>query len=539
VFAVAIAATLALAGQAQAQQPCGDVNGSGAVDPGDVVVLNLRTVTGVQASDCKNNGTVQCGDIDQRPAGTIDLSDVLALLNRLANNEPLFFCKGGGTLITCGATITGNISSNITIQDCGGATSALLDGIVIVQPGVTVTVQPGAVVKGISPTTGTSTGDASVLLVSRGGKLNAPGTSADPIVFTSDLAPGSRSIGDWGGIVINGEAPVNFEGGVGSSEGFPVGFALFGGTKANSNSGIFTFLRVEFSGVELSPDNELNVFTQNGVGAGTLIEHVQANAGFDDCLEWFGGNVKTRYMVASNCRDDNIDSQIGWTGSIQYALVVQNAAIANDSAGRHGFEWDNNENGLNNTPRSNPNICNVTAIGARNQTGGSGLGADGARLRRGTAGKIYNTIIAGWSGDNIDLRSDGGTTCTQATTGNLAVCESLSFNNADDTCDDECGAAACNAFLACGLLQSTDPAFLATPFGDAGLPATAAATIDGRYFPANGGAADDSEACPLDPSFMDPVEYIGAFDPNADPATPGDAANWLLTTGGWISFATN
>jgi len=539
VFAVALVAALALAGQANAQQPCGDLNGNGTVDAGDAVLMNLRTVTGPAASDCKNNGTVQCGDIDQRPAGVIDLGDLLALLNRVANNEPLFFCKGGGTVIACGATISGNLTNNITIQDCGGATSALIDGVVIAQSGVTVTVQPGAVVKAISSTTGTSTGDASVLLIARGAKLNAPGTAAKPIVFTSDLAPGSRAPQDWGGIVLNGEAPVNFDGGVGSSEGFPPGFSLFGGTKPNSNSGIIRFTRIEFSGIPFGTDNELNVFTMNGVGAGTIIDHVQANVGTDDCLEWFGGNVKTRYMVASNCRDDNIDSQIGWTGSLQYGLIVQNAAIANDSEGRHGFEWDNNEFGFNNTPRSNPSICNVTAIGSAAQTGGAGLGADGARLRRGTAGKIYNTILAGWSGDDIDVRSDGGATCAQAAAGNLEVCESISFANTDNTCDDECGTAACTAFLACGLVEGVDPGFLASPFGDAGLPVTAADTTNGRYFPANGGAADDSDPCPLDPSFMDPVTYIGAFDPNASPATPGDSANWLLTTGGWISFAAN
>jgi hypothetical protein len=538
VFAVTIAAALALANQAYAQQPCGDLNGSGAVDAGDAVILNLRTVTGPVASDCKNNGTVQCGDIDQRPAGTIDLADVLALLNRLANNEPMFFCKGGGTVLACGSTITGNITDNITIQDCGGGTSALIDGIVVATSGVTVTVEPGGVVKGISPTTGTSTGDASVLVMSRGAKLNAPGTAADPIVFTSDLAPGSRGIGDWGGIVLNGEAPINLPGGVGSSEGLPTGFALFGGTKPNSNSGFMTFIRVEFSGVELSADNELNVFTRNGVGAGTVIEHAQANAGFDDCHEWFGGTVKERYLVASNCRDDNFDWQVGWTGALQYGLVVQNASLI-DADGRHGFECDNYEFGFNNSPRSNPNVCNTTVIGSAAQTGGAGLGADGARLRRGTAGHIWNSILAGWSGEGIDVRNDGGPTCAQATAGNLEVCNTITFGNTDETCDDDCADAACSAFDACGLLESTNPGFLTSPFGDAGLPTSAIDTDDGRYFPANGGPADDVDPCPLDPSFMDPTTYMGAFDPNADPTVSGDAANWLLTSGGWISFDTD
>ena len=138
-----------------------------------------------------------------------------------------------------------------------------------------------------------------------------------------------------------------------------------------------SFVRIEFSGITLSPDNELNVLTMNGVGRGTQMDHIQTHRGDDDCFEWFGGTVDLKFGVASGCLDDLLDSQLGYRGRVQHALAIQELTGL-DTGDRHAFEWDNNETVQGATPFSEPRMCNVTAVGTRNQGGAAG-GKQGAR----------------------------------------------------------------------------------------------------------------------------------------------------------------
>ncbi|HEY7443823.1 MAG TPA: hypothetical protein VH701_15455, partial [Vicinamibacterales bacterium] len=87
----------------------------------------------------------------------------------------------------------------------------VLRGAVFVEDGAILNIQAGTQVIGEAGSVGT-------LIVKRGGRLIALGTREQPIVFTSDQAPGQRSRGDWGGIIINGRAPVNIPGGEGEGE---------------------------------------------------------------------------------------------------------------------------------------------------------------------------------------------------------------------------------------------------------------------------------------------------------------------------------
>ncbi len=133
----------------------------------------------------------------------------------------------------------------------------------------------------------------------RSGRLNAIGTPHAPIVFTSDQPVGQRGRGDWGGIIINGRAPLNFGSGEAAGEGDT---GVYGGTDPNDNSGTLQYVRVEFSGVEFSPDNELNGIAFQAVGRGTVVHHVQAHMSRDDALEWFGGTVDGKYVGRVQCR---------------------------------------------------------------------------------------------------------------------------------------------------------------------------------------------------------------------------------------------
>ncbi len=142
----------------------------------------------------------------------------------------------------------------------------LIKGFVYVEPGVTLTIEPGTVIHGDKQSQGT-------LIITKGAKINAAGTAQRPIVFTSNMAVGNRKAGDWGGIIILGNAPVNQ--GTAKIEGgltFPAGkdsYVVYGGNDAADNSGTLTYVRVEFAGVAFSLNNEINSLTFGGVGSGT------------------------------------------------------------------------------------------------------------------------------------------------------------------------------------------------------------------------------------------------------------------------------
>src|SRR5262249_35658986 len=124
-------------------------------------------------------------------------------------------------------------------------------------------------------------------------RINAIGTPAAPIVFTSDQPEGGRNVGDWGGIVLNGRAPTNcLADGSCLAEGLTG--VVFGGPEANDTNGALSYVRIEFDGRQVAPDNALDVLSLNGVGRSTVVNHVQTNVGFDDCIEWFGGTVNAK-----------------------------------------------------------------------------------------------------------------------------------------------------------------------------------------------------------------------------------------------------
>jgi hypothetical protein len=542
---VGLAALLLVgAGVEAAHAVCGDLNNNLTVDGGDAVLL----------SQYLGGGNVVCNgpnpdcNLDGNSPATITPGDLLFMLNVLGGIETLTApCAGLGPVLPCPTVLTGNINSNVQLAGpCPG--SHEIDGTVIIQPGVTLTVQAGAQV---DARVTSSNGTDSVLVAVRDAKINAPGTAADPIVFTSDAAV--KSAGDWGGVMLNGRAPVNVPGGVGSAEGLPPGQQLFGGNEPNDSSGVFTFVRIEFSGIEFSTDNELNVFTQNGVGRGTLVQNMQANVGFDDCIEWFGGTVQEKFLVASGCRDDLFDWQLGFTGAVQFGLAVQNDGISVGS-GRHGFEADNNENGHDFLPRSEPAFCNMTVVGSKGQ-GSTVDGRSGANLRRGTAGTIANSLIMDWSASCIDFddNATAAVACDNATTlctgpGCLRVQDTVCYNNGDPLVAPIAaspvqivGSAAtpCNPTQYYGLLAATEgllpvsPTALGPAPGGGFSSAYPTSPTTAQYFPANAAPYNNAPDCEaVKPDFFDPADYIGAFDPGNNPG-----GNWLSSP--WISFDVN
>lgn len=250
----------------------------------------------------------------------------------------------------------------------------------------TLTIQPGVTVFGSS--------GADFLVVNRGSQIIAEGTASQPIIFTSraDLAGTANPVssrGQWGGIIINGRAPINscpttVTGGTAACEAAVEGTtgAFYGGDQPNDTSGSLRYIQVRYAGFEVSANNELNGITFAGVGSGTRVEFVQVHNNADDGIEFFGGTVNVRNIVLTGMDDDSLDWDAGWTGSAQFVLIRQT-----EGSGDYGIEADNNNGSNDRTPRSNPTISNMTIIGANRN--------DAVLLRRGTDASINNTILTG------------------------------------------------------------------------------------------------------------------------------------------------
>jgi hypothetical protein len=309
-------------------------------------------------------------------------------------------------------TLTGKITKDTTLfaKDIN-----YLSGIVYITKGVTLTIEPGAKVQGKS---GANT---AALVITRGAKIIAKGTAEKPIVFTS--ASANPASGDWGGIVICGIAKTNqslpwkgvtvagltqVEGGVNDADGNGLagaGDAVYPTANDADNSGFLQYVRIEYAGYAFLPDNELNSLTMACVGSGTTIDHIQVTYAKDDAFEWFGGAVNCKYLIAYKTQDDDFDTDHGYSGNVQFGIVLRDSVIA-DISQSEAFESDNTGKGDNFLPRTSAVFSNITAIGPRATLAnkGNSLFRAGAHIRRNTGISIMNSIITGWPiGLNFDV----------------------------------------------------------------------------------------------------------------------------------------
>jgi hypothetical protein len=259
-------------------------------------------------------------------------------------------------------------------------------GIVSVTGNATLTIEPGTFIIG-QP----GSQPPSVLLITTAGRLVANGTRSRPVIMTSSQAFGSRQRGDWGGLILLGRAPLNDPAGQLSIEGLPeLPETRYGGTDANHNCGTLRYVRVEFAGALLRPNEETNSITFGACGKGTVAEYLQAHYGLDDSFEWFGGTNDAKYLVGTYGADDYIDVQIGYTGRVQHVL-----AIANEDLSNRGVEADNYERDFAAKPVGKLQLWNVTFIGGGNR-GFDETDASCLYYRRGTAGVTNNTLCYNW-----------------------------------------------------------------------------------------------------------------------------------------------
>lgn len=273
-----------------------------------------------------------------------------------------------------------------------------------------LTIAPGTVIIGERASKGT-------LIIQRGSKIIAEGTVDKPIVFTSERAIGEREPGDWGGLVICGKAKNNLAGGTAELEGQYGGF--HGGTDDADNSGSLKYIRIEYAGIPINPNQEVNSLTLGSVGSGTKIEYVMCSYGLDDSFEFFGGTVNAKYLIAYRGLDDDFDMDNGYSGNIQYAIGIRGATQA-DQSGSNGFEVDNDGSGTAATPFTAPTLSNISLIGpkATNATSISPQFQNGMHLRRNTKIKVYNTFVTAYPNG---IYIDGTNTAANALAGDLVL----------------------------------------------------------------------------------------------------------------------
>lgn len=447
---------------------------------------------------------------------------------------------GGGST---GQTITlsGRINADTTLRK---ENTYILKGLVYMVGNHTMNIEAGTVIKGSF-----SGSDVAALIITRGSKINAVGTATEPIIFTS-AAPNPSS-GDWGGIVLCGKAPINtsfngvnglyqVEGGIDNANGDGLagsGDAVAPTPVSDDNSGTLKYVRIEYAGYAFQPDKEINSLTLAAVGSGTTIDHVQTIYAKDDAYEWFGGTVNCKYLIAYKTQDDDFDTDNGFSGKVQFGLVIRDSLIA-DISTSEAFESDNNASGTTATPKTSAVFSNITAIGPRAtlNNAGNSLYRAGAQIRRNSALSIYNSIIMGWpqgilidasTGTPTDLNIKDSTLRIRNTTlaGNtINIKYSVSGSAPTGESDASMLTWFTSSFYNNDILTNSADAKLIQPFNYAAPDPTPFGGSSGNQKILNGASFTDPKVA--DP-FFKVVTFRGAIAP------AGEDATWWK---GWTSF---
>ena len=431
---------------------------------------------------------------------------------------PTGFTEGAavGGFTTC--NLSGTYLADLTLPFVSGVAYAVdgrvdvgvdvgADGAAAGGTAAVLTIEPGVTVFGRS--------GADYIVVNRGSQIDADGNTANPIVMTSandlirraDSDPandfGGDNIGEWGGLVILGQAPINRCRNAATPatiacdnviEGVSNPDAVYGGDDATDNSGTLRYVSLRFSGFAIGSGNELNGISLGGVGSGTTIDYVQVHNSSDDGIEFFGGTVNAKHLVLTGEDDDSLDTDNGYNGSLQYVIVKQRAA------GGDNMVEASSVAGI--TPASNAKVSNFTFVGD--------AGGNAFRLNTGTIGTYVNGVVTE-TAECFRWETSAGNGVAGYQAGVDPAFNSVLFDCAAgvETANSDAGAAA--ASLAAGTDNST----------------ATANSLAASFFPGpNEAAVTPFDVATLD-AFFSPTTYIGAFGPT-ETATQNWASGWTF-----------
>ena len=296
--------------------------------------------------------------------------------------------NGGSTPALQGTELSGVVEGTLTLN---AGTEYTLTGTLTVPAGATLEIPAGTTIKA-------NQGFDKYILVAQGGRLNARGTADNPVVFTANAD--NAEPGYWGGVIINGYAPISgaTEGSTGATE--IDNNQLYGGTDAADNSGTLTYVEIRYSGARSSADIEHNGLTLNGVGNGTTINNIYIADGADDAIEFFGGSVNVTNLLAVNCDDDCFDFTQGYNGTLTNCYGVWESDFTSTESDPRGVEADGNldGDGPNHTPQADFTINNMTIA---NYAASQPM-QDAIKVRRLAKATINNALVIG-SGEIEEL----------------------------------------------------------------------------------------------------------------------------------------
>jgi hypothetical protein len=448
------------------------------------------------------------------------------------------------------ATINTDITTSRTLY---ADTAYTLSGFIHVANGATITIQPGTTIKGDYNVLG------SAMMIMRGARIQAVGTADAPIVFTSSRAAGQRQPGDWGGLLLVGNAPNNRSGqvaveGTGTDGATVVGGKNYtviynGGTVATDNSGTLAYVRVEFGGFAPLQDQEFNSFTFCAIGSGTRASYLESLDGLDDSFEFFGGGFDLDHLVAFETADDVLDMSEGFSGRIQFVIAMATTQLTpRTGAGFYSVDLEGIENdgcngtgcdlGFDSAPFTIPLVANFTLIGCGQASCVGAGGGHGLMLRRGTGGYYVNGVVARWTTDGISLRdaatyTRAGSTPTPSATADLQV-RNILFAEVPKLFQATSATQFALDSVANGLTLSTATApslFTAIPaVGSAptSLSAFDFSPVAGSAITTGGLATFTGAIAAKAGTFVTGTSYLGAV-------APGGAKWWQ----GWTAYARN
>lgn len=330
-----------------------------------------------------------------------DTADIIINDNSITNN-------GGSVTNPEAISLAGVYTSDLNLIS---NEEYIITGPVLMSAGTTLNVPAGMTIK-VEPV-----GVNAYIAILPGAKIEAVGNASSPIIFTSNA--GAPSSGDWGGLVMCGNAPINSTGnGSTDTATTEVGGLSYGGNLPNDDSGALRYVRVEYAGGAIDGNAELNGVSLYAIGNGTEIDFVQVYKGSDDGFEFFGGTVNASHLVVTDAEDDSIDWTEGFTGALTDVYIVQNSGTDHDS----GFECDGFNTDFSNEGGyfSRPTVTNVTVIG----DGDSGRAF---RLRAGSRGIFTNVTVDNF-GRGVVIEDDepGSPTSTGVVSGDLSFTD-ISF----------------------------------------------------------------------------------------------------------------
>jgi hypothetical protein len=220
--------------------------------------------------------------------------------------------------------LAGNITVNTTLTK---RETYIIQGNVYVANNAVLTIEPGTVIIGDSDSRGT-------LIITKGAQIIAEGLETDPIVFTSNKS--LKKAGDWGGIIILGDAPINKFGLYTSFnyDDLDPSMTTYGGDKPASSSGVLKFVRVEYAGKKARGADNFNAILLGGIGNKTILENIMVSYAAGDAFEVFGGEPVMTKIVSYKTNGIDFKFSLGTQAKIDNSLAIRSSYISDSSGSR-------------------------------------------------------------------------------------------------------------------------------------------------------------------------------------------------------------